>query len=253
MTPAAHFGISRSLPDPGPDFPTFGLGRRLLYMRRDFTSNVPMIFARLGEIDRSAVEGAGNRKSGFALKLESGPELYARRALRGGLVRFLLNDIYVGLRPRPVRELAIAAEAQRRGIAVAEPLGAMVEWIAPGAYRGIFLTRAMMGMTLWDFIRTDDDAYVRTHVLEQSRRAIDTMHQLGLFHADLNLQNLFVTKSGESFMIVILDLDKAKLFDTAVSSGLRKRNLARLRRSARKLDPEGRYLDPHALVLLAKR
>jgi tRNA A-37 threonylcarbamoyl transferase component Bud32 len=151
-----------------------------------------------------------------------------------------------------VCELAIAAEAQRRGIPVAEPVGAMVEWVAPVMYRGFFLTRALSGMTLWDFLRTDDDPYVRAHVFEEVRHAIDTMHRLGLFHADLNLHNLFITQSRESLAAIILDLDKARLFRRPVPARLCRRNFARLRRSVRKLDPEGRYLDADALASLTR-
>jgi tRNA A-37 threonylcarbamoyl transferase component Bud32 len=89
--------------------------------------------------------------------------------------------------------------------------------------------------------------------LGQARQAIDKMHRLGLFHADLNLHNLFVTQSRDSFAIAILDLDQARLFAAPVSSAMRARNLARLQRSARKLDPGGRYLDRHAMELLSGR
>ncbi|MGH7934269.1 MAG: lipopolysaccharide kinase InaA family protein [Candidatus Binataceae bacterium] len=202
---------------------------------------------------RSAPAGAGNRNSGIVVRLDGGPDLFARRSRRGGLIRFLLSDIYFGARPRPVRELTVAAEAYRRGIPIAEPMGAMVNWVAPAAYRGAFLTRAMAGMTLWEFMHTDDDARVRAHVLEQARRAIDTMHRRGLFHADLNLHNLFVTQAGESFTIVIIDLDKARLFKVPLPARRRRLNFARLTRSARKLDPHGHYLDPHALAILTAR
>jgi 3-deoxy-D-manno-octulosonic acid kinase len=178
------------------------------------------------------------------------PELFVRRGRRGGLAHHLLSDLYFGPRPRPVQELAVAAQARRRGIPVAEPMGAMVEWVAPMVYRSFFITRAMPGMTLWEFIGTDDDPRVRIHVLEQARRTIDTMHQRGLFHADLNLHNLFVATGGNSFTVIVLDLDKAKLFDGPLSPALCRRNGARLLRSARKLDPHGRYLDSRAISIL---
>jgi 3-deoxy-D-manno-octulosonic acid kinase len=179
--------------------------------------------------------------------------LFARISRRGGLIRLVSKDLFVGIHARPLRELAITAEARGRGIPVVEPVGAIVEWVAPIVYRGTFLTRALPGMTLWEFLRTDDDALVRTIVTEQARQAIDTMHRLGLFHADLNLDNLFVTTAHESFAVAILDLDKAQLFRSPLPPGMRARNLARLRRSARKLDPQERYLDSHALELLTRR
>jgi len=251
VRPSANVRLGAGLfADPGPNFPRFGLGRRLLYIRRDLAPSVPAIFAQLEGLDTKGGGGAGNRGSGFILELEGGIELFARQARRGGLVRFFLRDLYLGIDPRPVRELAVAAEAARRGIPVAEPLGAAVQWTGPALYRGVFLTRALAGMTLWDLLRTDDDAMVRAHVIGNARGAIDRMHQLGLWHADLNLHNLFVTHRGESFAVVILDLDKAKLFRGPVAAAMRKRNFARLARSARKLDPAGRVIDAPALLAL---
>jgi Lipopolysaccharide kinase (Kdo/WaaP) family len=238
------------LPDPESDFPKFVSGKKVLYLRRDLGPHAPAILSRLGALESSAGNGRGNRRSGYLLQVGDGLEIFARRARRGGLIRFLLSDLYFGASPRPLRELAVAAEARKRAITTAEPLGAMVEWVAPAVYRGFFLTRAIAGMTLWDFMRTDDDPLVRRHVLEQARRAIDTMHEKGLLHADLNLHNLFVTQAGESFATVILDLDRAALFRSPISARNRRSNLARLARSARKLDPRGRYLDSRALEIL---
>jgi RIO-like serine/threonine protein kinase len=135
-------------------------------------------------------------------------------------------------------------------VPVADPVGAMVTWVAPFAYRGFFLTRAISGMTLWELLRSDDDISVRFHVLEQARLAIETMHARGLFHADLNLHNLFVTKAGESFAVVVLDLDKARLFEPPLPTALRRKNADRLLRSVRKLDPSGKYFDSRALRIL---
>ena len=251
MKAAAHRSPGRSADGPLAGFQSFELGRRVVYLRRDLAARAPAIVASLSTLGSAG--GAGNRSSGFALKLADGTELFARINRRGGLIHHALKDLYVGIHARPVRELAAAAEARRRGIPVAEPIGAAVEWIAPIVYRGVFLTRILAGMTLWEFLCTDDDAFVRMHVLEQARQALDTMHRLGLFHADLNLHNLFVTQSRESFAVAILDLDKARLFHGPVPPRIRARNLARLRHSVRKLDPDRRYLDSDALELLTRK
>jgi Lipopolysaccharide kinase (Kdo/WaaP) family len=250
MIPATQRNLNRWPHAPLAGFQSFELGGRVIYLRRDLSARAPAIVTSLSTL--GSAEGAGNRLSGFALKLEDGTELFVRINRRGGLIRLALKDLYVGIRPRPLRELAVAAEAWRRSIPVAEPIGAMVEWVAPFVYRSMFLTRALAGMTLWEFLCIDDDALVRAHVIEQARQVIDKMHRLGLLHADLNLHNLFVTQSHENFAIAILDLDKARLFQDPVPARMRERNFARLRRSARKLDPAGHYLDSHLLELLTR-
>jgi tRNA A-37 threonylcarbamoyl transferase component Bud32 len=129
-------------------------------------------------------------------------------------------------------------------------MGAAVRWVAPGLYRGFFITRAASGMTLWEFLRTDDDAGVRAHVLERARESIEKMLRAGLYHPDLNLHNLFVTRHGESFSVIILDLDKARLGERPLDEKARRRIADRLARSARKLDPRGHFIDPAALAIL---
>jgi 3-deoxy-D-manno-octulosonic acid kinase len=233
-----------------PNFSTFRIVSRELVIHRDIASQAAQIMQKLGTLASASGTGAGNRQSAHRLNLDGGLELFARRSRRGGLIGSILSDIYVGMEPRPLNELAVTVEARRRGIPVAEPMGAMIEWIGPALYRGFFLTRAVRGMTLWQFVKTDDDQTVRSHVLGKARAAIDLMHDKGLFHADLNLHNLLVTQARESFTVIIIDLDKSRLFDAPLSSAMRRANAARLIRSARKLDPNGQFLDATALSIL---
>jgi hypothetical protein len=246
--PTSRAAVSR-------EFSRISTGPYQLYLRADLAPHAAALAAALGELggvrsSGTSTGGAGNRGGGFRLALPGGPELFVRRSRRGGAMRRVLNDLYFGFRPRPLSELMVTAEAARRGVPLAEPMGAAVRWIAPGLYRGFFITRAAAGMTLWEFLRTDDDPSVRAHVLERAREAIETMLREGLHHPDLNLHNLFVTPHGESFAVIILDLDKARLRGRPVSGAARRRIAARLLRSARKLDPRGRFLDSAALSIL---
>lgn len=251
MRPAANvIERERANPSSAPGFTVFRASGRILYLRDDLAVEAPLIFDRLSEIVRTSAAGAGNRRSGFRLDINSQLSLFVRRSFRGGLMRLVNRDVYFGFRPRPLRELAIAIQATRRAIPIAEPLGALVQPLTAGIYRGAMITRALGGMTLWEFIETDDDTFVRSHILEEAARSIATMHRGGLFHADLNLHNLFVTRQGDSFAVVILDLDRAKLYPPPLKAELRQRNLQRLARSARKLDSDGLIFTPQALRIL---
>jgi hypothetical protein len=251
MRPAAQ-EATRHAPLAALGFATFRAPGRTLYLRSDLLDSAEQILALMDEAECGT--GVGNRRSGFRIELPQTTlgktALFVRRSRRGGWVRLLNRDLYFGLRPRPERELALAVEAARRAVPIAQPLGALIEPVGPAIYRGAMITRALAGMTLWEFLRTDDDPRVRAHILGLARQAIDTMHRRGLFHADLNLHNLFLTQSGESFAVAILDLDKAQLFPAALSPSLRLRNLHRLIRSARKLDPHRKLLTPEALAIL---
>ncbi len=234
-----------------PNFSTFKVRRRELVIHRDIALQAAQVMRQLTALTSAVEAGAGNRQSAYRLDLGDGAELFVRRGRRGGLIASILSDVYFGITPRPLTELAVTVEAMRRGIPVAEPMGAMIEWLSPVLYRGFFLTRAVRGMTLWEFLKTDDDPTVRTHVLGQARAAIDTMHDKGLFHADLNLHNLLVTQARDSFSVIVIDLDKSRLFDAPLSAAMRRANAARLMRSARKLDPSGKFLDAAALSILS--
>ncbi len=239
--------------DPAPGFASLAFGRIVLDLKSELAGQAPAIVARLLQWRASGAPGTGNRRSGFRLSIDGLPELFARAARRGGLMRRLSREVFLGFSPRLRRELRVADEAYRRGAPIAEPMGAMVEWLMPGVYRGFFITRAIDGMSLWDFVRIDDDPLVRRHVLERAIAAIETMHRLGLEHADLNLHNLFVTHRGDEFAVLMLDLDKARLFDHPVPPPLCRQSHARLLRSVRRLDPDGRWFDREALEILRAR
>jgi hypothetical protein len=233
-----------------PNYTRITIGRRDIVLHREIAAQASEILRHLTALGAADEPGAGNRQSAFRINIAGAPEIYARRSRRGGFIASILEDVYLGANPRPLSELALTVEAMNRGVPVVEPMGAIVEWIGPLLYRGFFLTRAIPGMTLWQLLLTDDDSVVRSHVLEQARTAIETMHAKGLSHADLNLHNLLVTQAGESFTVMILDLDKSRLYDSPLSPAMRRANLKRLARSARKLDPAGKYLDSAAFAIL---
>jgi 3-deoxy-D-manno-octulosonic acid kinase len=226
------------------------LGRSTLLLRRELATHAPAIAVKLVQLRGADEPGFGNRGSGFRVRIAGIPDLFARHSRRGGFFGQLLGDLYFGLKPRQFRELTVASQAAQRGVPIAQPTGAMVEWVAPGFYRGFFLSQALDGMSLWEFVRTDDDAMVRLHVLEQARAAIETMHRAGLFHADLNLHNLFVTHRGDGFAVMVLDLDKARLINRPLPETMRRGNRNRLLRSIRKLDPDRRYFNDQAIEIL---
>ncbi|MBF6568744.1 MAG: hypothetical protein IVW54_07710 [Candidatus Binataceae bacterium] len=246
-----HPGVAKQRRDAIPGFVSIAFGRSSILLRREFSTHAPAIAAKLVQLRDTDEPGLGNRRSGFRLRIAGIPDLFARHSRRGGFFGGLLGDLYFGLRPRQFRELTIASQAAQRGVPIAQPAGAMVERVAPGFYRGFFLSQALDGMSLWEFVRTDDDALVRLHVLEQARAAIETMHRAGLFHADLNLHNLFVTHRGDGFAVMILDLDKARLLDRPLPETTRRANRTRLLRSIHKLDRERRYFSDQAIETLA--
>src|SRR5207244_13550456 len=76
------------------------------------------------------------------------------------------RETYLGLRPRPLRELALTVEARRRGVAAAEVLAARVEGRL--AYRGALVTAEVpAAATLLEALRgAPDGARSEEHTSE---------------------------------------------------------------------------------------
>jgi 3-deoxy-D-manno-octulosonic acid kinase len=182
---------------------------------------------------------ASGRGGAFRIHLPGGMRVVVRLYRRGGVLARLVRETYVGVQPRPLRELALTAEIQRRGVPTPDVLAARVE--GGLVYRGALVTAELpSAITLIEALRGADPA-TRRLLAASTGRAIATLHEAGVWHADLNMTNIVVTPGPEGGRIVLLDFDRARLRDAPLSAGARRKNLARLARSLAKLD-ESRML-----------
>ena len=162
-----------------------------------------------------------------------------RRYQRGGLVRHFVHDLYWDRPPRPFTELCTTVIARERGVPTVEVLGARVEWRPFGLYRGTLITREAQGFLNWrEWLQTKPPIKERQVVTDKVLQTINTMHESGISHADLNLTNILVRNDCGQHQVLIIDFDRARIFPTPLSSSHRKRNLARLRRSITKFGTE---------------
>ncbi len=183
---------------------------------------------------------ASGRGGAFRVVLPGGLRVVVRFYRRGGVLARFVHDTYVGLRPRPLRELALTAEIRRRGVPTVDVLGARVEGRL--VYHGALVTAELpSATTLIEALRRADPA-ARRVLAASAGRAIATLHEAGVSHADLNMTNILVTPGPEGARIALLDFDQARLRDGALPTGARRRNLARLARSLKKLDADGTLL-----------
>ena len=188
----------------------------------------------------SALRG---RESLRALRLRSGEEVLLRRYRHGGALRGLSGGLFFTWPPRPFRELSITEELRRRGIPTVEVYGACVEPVLGPLYRGWLATRTLEGARdLWSAFQGGFLREVGEEIfLRAVAKSVRALHREGVYHADLNLKNILVRLERGGVTGYIIDFDKAKLFLAGLPAQLAKRNLDRLLRSVRKLDPERRY------------
>ena len=213
--------------------PLYGL------MRREWRETIRPLIVN----DEDGAPLGGGRGSTSYFETEQGG-VVLRRFRRGGAMRWL-GDLYFGVRPRPLREFAVLLRARRRGLPVPDPLAAVVERRALLAYRGRLLMREVVGGT--PILRwLEAEPSQTSAMLARLARALREVHDAGLTHPDLNLENVLVVSRSYGPRIVFVDLDRARL-GAPLGTAARRRGLRRLRRSAAKLDPGGRFLSATAL------
>jgi tRNA A-37 threonylcarbamoyl transferase component Bud32 len=215
---------------------------RMLLVRRDMEADLDVNRLTREESPKDDGRLQGRGAIGV-LRLADGGEALVRRYRHGGALRALTGDCFFTWPPRPFRELALTLEARRRGVSAAEPLAALVEALAGPFYRGWIVTRRLAdARDFWAVAQTEDFAGEKALCLEAAARAVRAMHRCGIDHRDLNLKNILLRREAGSARAYIIDFDKSRLFPGEVPRERAERNVARLRRSILKLDPERRFI-----------
>lgn len=188
---------------------------------------------------------------GGARRCEIGGQLVVvRECRRGGVPARFTRHLYVGLRPRPIDEAAVAERLRLKGVPVAEPLAAGVLWRAPLLYRGVLVTRDIPGARdLWEHLRTAP-AEAQEEACRSAAAVVRRLHDAGGIHHDLNLRNILVREEDGRVRAWLVDFDRAEL--RAVSPRDRQRAVARICRSIRRLDPEAEIISLEAINALAR-
>ena len=161
-----------------------------------------------------------------------------RHYRRGGFVARLVADRYLWTgyaRSRSLREFRLLTELRAAALPVPRPLAARV--VRRGlVYRADLITEVLPGtVTL--------AARLALHAIDPAElgavgRCVRAMHDMGVWHADLNAHNILLDDSGRVFLI---DFDRAR---RRAGGHWKAGNLARLRRSLDKLAGPGQGFDP---------
>lgn len=228
-----------------PAYTLLARGRVRAAVRRDLADVLgPWLLAPVLATPAGAQAIASGRGSAYRAALPGGVRAVVRPYRRGGWLARVLHETYLGWRPRPLRELLATVEARRRGVAAVEVLAARVE--GGLAYRGALVTAEVPDATpLIDALRGAADPGTRAALARSAGSVVAAMHAAGVAHPDLNLTNL-LARAGA--VVAVVDLDRAVLVAPPLGAPARRRNLRRLLRSLRKLDPGGALGDAAAIA-----
>jgi 3-deoxy-D-manno-octulosonic acid kinase len=165
------------------------------------------------------------RSTTWFIKYSSGTGVL-RHYWRGGLFGKILSDQYLftGLKnTRTYQEFTLLLELQKRGLNVPMPIGAQVK-TSGLIYRGDLLTQEITGaQSLLEILNHRPLAAAE---IAKVGETIAAFHQQGVYHADLNINNILLDQEQSVF---IIDFDRGRL----VQPGHQclKQNMARLKRS----------------------
>ncbi len=203
-------------------------------------SSTGAIRRRTGRADHASLEGPatgdGERR-----------RVFVRQYRHGGLFGGILRGAFLG-GDRPCREIVVSEAARTGGIPTPEVLACV------GRRGRVFQRWSIVQEELEDcadlveiFLaqRTPLDreqAVRRVRILEATARTIRRMHDVGIYHADLHVKNVMISRSGGDERPILVDFDKSTVEAGSLRREARERNLIRFDRSMAKLNRRGAEL-----------
>ena len=152
-----------------------------------------------------------------------------RHYWRGGLAGKVLQDqyLYLGLeKTRVFQEFELLTQLKQKGLNVPEPIAAQVTKNGL-IYRGDIITSAIEGaQSLLDILKQRN---LTANEITQVAQCIAEFHCEGVYHADLNINNILFDDQSEVFLI---DFDRGELRNP--NSKWQQSNMSRLNRSFEK-------------------
>jgi len=177
---------------------------------QDALANAPSLYAwAAARPDHDVFQGRG---AAFGVRLGDARAV-VRHAHRGGVIRFLSRDRFLGHRYRFLREIDVAHRLAAAGIPTPAVL-AGVAYLGPLSHTADVATQRLAGMDLAAvmFGPTPPIGDARRAVFEAVGRTVRRLHAAGFVHPDLQLRNVLVTTAeptavGAEPGVAFLDVD----------------------------------------------
>ena len=177
---------------------------------------------------------SGGRGGIFYADIAGLGRIVIRGYRHGGILGGILGGRFLSPK-RFLNELAMTERARELGVTLLEPVGIAYRETVMGA-RGFWISRRMEEATsLHAYMIAFPPA---REVIGKAARAVAGMHENGIGHADLNIQNIMIVSKEKGLEVSIIDFDKAFRRDFLPPEE-RMRQLRRLDRSLLKWLPEG--------------
>ena len=225
-----------------PTFLSHTVGGVTIVVKARYKEAIQCILSRLVPLRDSGNNTGKKFGRGVCLSVpveEGSAERFVVRDYRhGGLLGKLFGRVFCD-GDRPLHEVCINEIALQRGVPSAEVIAVTKKKLCGPFYRANFITREITGaVDLLQFIQeTPLEAVQRSKraIISALVKLIRTMHDAGIYHADLHLKNILLKQdAAEVFTAYIIDLDKSFVADK-LTVEQRMKNLLRLNRSIDKI------------------
>ena len=171
----------------------------------------------------------------YIYKLED--DMVVRHVIHGGAFRHITRDRFLGL-GRSLRELKVSHYLIEKNVLTPEIIA--IRYIRDGIFYSIWVISRLVpnSSDLLEYVKTYQ--YKVPAIMEKAGILVRRIHELGVFHPDLQIKNILVDSDSRLWM---LDLDKARYMGY-VPSLARRMNINRFFRSCKKRSARGEILLP---------
>ena len=161
-----------------------------------------------------------------------------REYWHGGMVGKIFKDFFCdGM--RPVRELSVCEAASRGGIKTTEIVAIVKNKVFGPLYKFRLVTKEITeSIDLIELLLHSGENRLfkqKKQIINELAKAVNDMHNVDIYHADLHLKNILVKSDpGGGVQVYIIDLDKSKQYEK-IGFQRKMKNILRLDRSVVKL------------------
>lgn len=205
-------------------------GQHIRYDLDIFTSIEDVSFNSQVWAQRSSIVGFAEGRGTTFFVQHQGRDFVLRHYQRGGLISRISKEKYIwlGLRfTRPWREWDLLEKMLEKGLPVPVPAAIKVERIGLSYTADIMMHRIPHARTLMQILMGEE---LTEGYWISIGSVIRRFHEKGVFHADLNANNILLDEGGRCFLI---DFDRCKFKKSDLK--WQKENLLRLKRSLNKI------------------
>jgi 3-deoxy-D-manno-octulosonic acid kinase len=202
----------------------------ILYDADKLGNAAGLSFERNTLVERGAILGAAEGRGTTLFIQHNGMDMALRHYHRGGLIAKFLSDQYfwTGLKhTRAWREWHLLATLHEEGLSVPEPIAARVSRAGLFYSADILTIRIPNAQPVAQLLKSQS---LTESAWQAIGKCIRQFHQHGVYHADLNANNILLDNEQKVF---ILDFDRGELRQPA--NHWQQANIERLLRSFNKI------------------